>query len=716
MKYLILTLALAASAFAQQTPTFTPAAKDGSNVNPATWKTVLSLSNVENTSLTSWTGSSSVTTLGTVTTGTWHGTSIADAYIASAATWNAKQAALTFGTGVQTALGVNVGSAGAPVLFNGAGGTPSSITLTNADGTAASLTAGTATVANGLKSATTTVAVSSATAPTAGQVLTATGTTAATWQSPRRYYKTICCVGTSITFAGNSITTTAGGPRENDSARGHSGWLRHLLGSNVIYPLRSDRGETVHNHGWSGWNVSGNGTQAGIVYGNNGYTPADDALKTDADLYILEGGTNDISNGYSNAVVIQNITDYWTKFRAAGRDVIAVNIPPRGSSAGTTVRDSIVTVNAALPAIATSLGVTLVDIYSLATLDGSGYATTASLWDGTHPGTAYAHKIASAIAAVIPSEKIPDLNIIPKATSAQWVTSSNSPSQATIPTGWTKLAATFTDTYSAVTDSDTTTWQRVTLTRTSGTSYSAIGFYNQVTTGFKAGDLMRASAKIRAATGTFDVGDFGFTVACYGSDGANVSTVALQGPGDTNPMDPITGTFTTPPFTVPFGTTAITWTLTFYGNNVTCDIREIGVFRETGSPADFSVAGLTTASRVVGSALSLTTATPATLTSISLTAGEWDISAVGGFTGTPTGGTECSLGIATTTNSFTGSVIGDSKVQTQIMPVSGIDTTQTIPSVRVSPTSTTVYYLVGQATFTGSTCSGYGRISARRIR
>lgn len=38
------------------------------------------------------------------------------------------------GTGVATALGVNIGSAGAPVLFNGALGTPSSGTLTNATG------------------------------------------------------------------------------------------------------------------------------------------------------------------------------------------------------------------------------------------------------------------------------------------------------------------------------------------------------------------------------------------------------------------------------------------------------------------------------------------------------------------------------------------------------------------------------------------------------
>jgi hypothetical protein len=48
------------------------------------------------------------------------------------------------GTGVATALAVNVGSAGAPVLFNGALGTPSSGTMTNVSGTAASLTAGAA--------------------------------------------------------------------------------------------------------------------------------------------------------------------------------------------------------------------------------------------------------------------------------------------------------------------------------------------------------------------------------------------------------------------------------------------------------------------------------------------------------------------------------------------------------------------------------------------
>lgn len=42
-----------------------------------------------------------ITTVGTIATGTWHGTAVADAYIASAATWNAKEPAITAGTALQ---------------------------------------------------------------------------------------------------------------------------------------------------------------------------------------------------------------------------------------------------------------------------------------------------------------------------------------------------------------------------------------------------------------------------------------------------------------------------------------------------------------------------------------------------------------------------------------------------------------------------------------
>lgn len=43
-------------------------------------------------------GQTSITTLGTIATGVWNGTAIGDSYISSAATWNAKQSAITTGT------------------------------------------------------------------------------------------------------------------------------------------------------------------------------------------------------------------------------------------------------------------------------------------------------------------------------------------------------------------------------------------------------------------------------------------------------------------------------------------------------------------------------------------------------------------------------------------------------------------------------------------
>ncbi|MFA7269937.1 MAG: hypothetical protein WC073_11380 [Sterolibacterium sp.] len=89
--------------------------------------------------LTNCTGLPAAGVVGTALVSAAIGTTV-QAYDADLTTW----AGITPGTGVATALAVNVGSAGAPVLFDGAGGTPTSITLTNAGGTAASLTAGTA--------------------------------------------------------------------------------------------------------------------------------------------------------------------------------------------------------------------------------------------------------------------------------------------------------------------------------------------------------------------------------------------------------------------------------------------------------------------------------------------------------------------------------------------------------------------------------------------
>ena len=66
--------------------------------------------------LSNYTGSSSITTLGAVTVGTWNADAIGDSYIASAATWNAKQDALSFSPG-----GNGSADSGKVPLFNPGG-------------------------------------------------------------------------------------------------------------------------------------------------------------------------------------------------------------------------------------------------------------------------------------------------------------------------------------------------------------------------------------------------------------------------------------------------------------------------------------------------------------------------------------------------------------------------------------------------------------------
>lgn len=119
---------------------------------------------------------------------------------------------------------------------------------------------------------------------------------------------------------------------------------------------------------------------------------------------------------------------------------------------------------------------------------------------------------------------------------------------------------------------------------------------------------------------------------------------------------------------------------------------------------------------VVGSAVALTTNVTANVTSITLTAGDWDVA--GTVSINPAGSTTIAAvigGISNTTATLPtrgtaayAAMSGSS--------VTGYGPDAKMSAYRVSLASSTTFYLVANVNFSVSTCSAYGIISARRVR
>lgn len=102
------------------------------------------------------------------------------------------------------------------------------------------------------------------------------------------------------------------------------------------------------------------------------------------------------------------------------------------------------------------------------------------------------------------------------------------------------------------------------------------------------------------------------------------------------------------------------------------------------------------------------------VTSISLTAGDWDVNGIVLIAGSTT--TDWEMGISTTTgNSGAGMNEGDNSTEGPL-PIAGSNMPGVIPSWRISLSTTTTVYLKAVANFASSTAQVYGRISARRMR
>lgn len=147
---------------------------------------------------------------------------------------------------------------------------------------------------------------------------------------------------------------------------------------------------------------------------------------------------------------------------------------------------------------------------------------------------------------------------------------------------------------------------------------------------------------------------------------------------------------------------------TFAGNNI------YGV-NDGSSP----VAG-TMGERVVSSVSTLTNFPTTTqygdLTSISLTAGEWDVSATITSNLNSSTATDNALAISTTAgNSSSGFVTGDNFLEF-VTPTAATNSSCSIPVHRIAVSATTTVYLKYRATYSAGNPRAAGRISARRVR
>lgn len=163
-------------------------------------------------------------------------------------------------------------------------------------------------------------------------------------------------------------------------------------------------------------------------------------------------------------------------------------------------------------------------------------------------------------------------------------------------------------------------------------------------------------------------------------------------------------------FVMTQGTQTISGTKTFDG-------QLIGKGTATNDSASTGYIGECTESTVaVGSAVTLTTATAKTVTSISLTAGDWEVHGIVNFLAAAITGTQTLAGIGQTNNSLTGLTRGDNRVESPQVPTSAADKSLVIPGYRLSLSGTTTIYLIAYATFSAGTLTCNGRISARRCR
>jgi hypothetical protein len=138
----------------------------------------------------------------------------------------------------------------------------------------------------------------------------------------------------------------------------------------------------------------------------------------------------------------------------------------------------------------------------------------------------------------------------------------------------------------------------------------------------------------------------------------------------------------------------------------------------TGSAAAGEVGEYNEGILTSGSATALTTGTAKTVTSITLSAGDWDVSGIVYFsTAASTSVTSTIAGFSTTTNTLD-TTAGRWAIHTYpaVVPGNLTGLSETLPRYRFSLSGSTTIFLIAQSGFTVSTNSAWGIINYRRAR
>ena len=146
------------------------------------------------------------------------------------------------------------------------------------------------------------------------------------------------------------------------------------------------------------------------------------------------------------------------------------------------------------------------------------------------------------------------------------------------------------------------------------------------------------------------------------------------------------------------------------GGKGTGAVNILGASTNSSAPSGY-VGEVISSVIVSGSAVSFTTATPRNITSISLTAGDWDVWGNVYFIGSTTNMTSVFLWISSTS-----ATVPDPSVYNALNPIANAAVGLNAPALTFQLSGTTTIYLSAEANFATGTATGCGGIYARRRR